>query len=175
MQNRVFAIERTRPRVACADVPENSRSAYAPAMARVIATIVLLALSNVFMTAAWYGHLKWFGEGKRFVLPLIGIIAVSWLIALPEYCLQVPANRLGHRAHGGPFTAPQLKIIQEAITLLIFAGFSVAVLKERLRGNDIVAFVLVFCAVLVSVWGRPSGDEHTVEAPPSPVSPESAS
>lgn len=133
--------------------------AYAPGMSRIIGTVVLLALSNVFMTLAWYGHLKWFGEGKRFVLPVIGIIAVSWLIALPEYCLQVPANRLGHVAHGGRFTAPQLKILQEAITLVVFAAFSVVVLKERLRTQDALAFGLVFLAVVVSVWGRSSGGD----------------
>lgn len=132
-------------------------------MSRVITTIVLLTLSNIFMTAAWYGHLKWFGEGKRFALPLIGIIAVSWLIALPEYCLQVPANRMGHAAHGGPLTAAQLKIIQEAITLVVFAVFSLVVLKEKMRTNDYIAFGLVFCAVLVSALGRPaspSGHDH---------------
>jgi uncharacterized protein len=165
----VFAgIRRGETRLALASVPENSCSAYAPIMGRVIATVVLLVLSNIFMTAAWYGHLKWFGEGKRFVIPLIGIIAVSWLIALPEYCLQVPANRLGHRAHGGPLTAPQLKIIQEAITLVVFAVFSIFVLKEKLRANDAVAFVLVFCAVLISVWGRGSGADDVVH--PGPVS-----
>lgn len=123
-------------------------------MSRIVGTVALLVLSNIFMTAAWYGHLKWFGEGKRFVLPLVGIIIVSWLIALPEYCFQVPANRLGHAAHGGPLSAPQLKIIQEAVTLVVFAAFSALVLKERLRPNDVLAFILVFCAVLVSVWGR---------------------
>ena len=129
-------------------------AAYAPSMSRIIGTIVLLTLSNVFMTAAWYGHLKWFGQGNRFALPLIGIILLSWLIALPEYSLQVPANRLGHAAHGGAFTSPQLKVIQEAITLLVFAGFSVVVLKEKLRVTDSIAFALIFLAVLVSISGK---------------------
>lgn len=128
-------------------------------MARVIGTVLLLVGSNLFMTTAWYGHLKWFGEGKRFVLPIIGIIAVSWLIALPEYCLQVPANRLGHKAHGGPFTAPELKVIQEAVTLFVFVIFSVVVLKEKLRINDAIAFAMIFGAVIVSMWGRPNGTE----------------
>lgn len=119
------------------------------------------------MTTAWYGHLKWFGEGKRFVLPIIGIIAVSWLIALPEYCLQVPANRLGHKAHGGPFTAPELKVIQEAVTLFVFVIFSVVVLKEKLRINDAIAFAMIFGAVIVSMWGRPNGTEAA--APPSGI------
>ncbi len=170
LQIQRFAIRRAERHPALSDMPENSCSAYAPPMSRVIATVVLLVLSNVFMTAAWYGHLKWFGEGKRFVLPLIGIIAVSWLIALPEYCLQVPANRLGHRAHGGQLTAPQLKIIQEAITLVVFAVFSLVVLKEKIRANDAVAFVLVFCAVLISVWGRGANAEAVVE--PAVVSPQ---
>ena len=123
-------------------------------MLRITGTVVLLFFSNVFMTAAWYGHLKWFGEGKRFALSLLGVIAVSWLIALPEYCLQVPANRIGHVSHGGPLSAPQLKIIQEAITLVVFSIFSVLVLKEKLRMQDGIAFGLVFLAVLVSVSGR---------------------
>lgn len=136
-------------------------------MSRIIGTIVLLTLSNVFMTAAWYGHLKWFGDGKRFALPLVGIILVSWLIALPEYSLQVPANRMGHAAHGGAFSAPQLKVIQEAITLVVFAGFSVFVLKEKLRMTDSIAFALVFLAVLVSMsgrWAAPSAEPAPVEA-----------
>jgi uncharacterized protein (DUF486 family) len=134
-------------------------------MLRVTGTVVLLVLSNIFMTAAWYGHLKWFGEGKRFVLPLLGVIGVSWLIALPEYCLQVPANRMGHISHGGPLTAPQLKIIQEAITLVVFSVFSVLVLKEKLRTQDAVAFALVFVAVLISVSGRNSAPQPAVEVP----------
>lgn len=134
-------------------------------MGRVISTVVLLVLSNVFMTAAWYGHLKWFGEGKRFALPLLGVIAVSWLIALPEYCLQVPANRMGHISHGGPLTAPQLKIIQEAITLVVFSVFSVYVLRENLRTQDKIAFVLVFLAVVVSAWGRNGNGAAKADTP----------
>jgi uncharacterized protein (DUF486 family) len=82
-------------------------------------------------------------------------IAISWLIALPEYCLQVPANRIGHANFGGPFSAAQLKVIQEALTLVVFCIFSITVLKERLRWNDIAAFALIFAAVAVSMinWG----------------------
>lgn len=110
-------------------------------MNRALSAIGLLILSNVFMTAAWYGHLK------QRAWPL-------WMaIALPEYLLQVPANRLGHANFGGPLTAPQLKVIQEAITLIIFGIFSTLVLRERLRWNDLVAFGLVFVAVAVSVFG----------------------
>src|SRR5436190_828084 len=98
-------------------------------MTRTLATVVLLVLSNIFMTVAWYGHLKWFPS--RSALALLGIALLAWSIALPEYLLQVPANRLGHLAHGGPFTTPQLKIIQEAASLCVFAVFSIVVLKDR--------------------------------------------
>lgn len=105
-------------------------------------TIILLTLSNVFMTFAWYGHLK-FKES-----PLWWAILASWGIAFFEYCLQVPANRWGH----GTFSAPQLKIIQEVLTLLVFGGFSVWYLGETLRWNHIVGFVLILAAV-VFVFG----------------------
>lgn len=117
-------------------------------MTRTLATVGLLICSNIFMTWAWYGHLK----QKHW--PLLLAIGLSWLIALPEYVLQVPANRLGHIDHGGPFTAPQLKIIQEAITLTVFAGFSILVLKEKPRPNEYVAFGLIMAAVVVAMWGR---------------------
>jgi uncharacterized protein (DUF486 family) len=91
---------------------------------RALSTVLLLVCSNVFMTWAWYGHLK----KVAWTLPVA--IGLSWLIALPEYALQVPANRLGHVSQGGPFTAPQLKILQEAITLTVFVGFSIVVLKD---------------------------------------------
>lgn len=89
------------------------------------------------MTFAWYGHLKY----KEVALPKV--ILISWLIALVEYCFQVPANRLGH----GHFTAAQLKIIQEVITLLVFALFSVLYLKEAIRWNYIVSFLFILGAV----------------------------
>jgi uncharacterized protein (DUF486 family) len=117
-------------------------------MERVLLTVGLLVGSNIFMTYAWYYHLK------KPAWPLALAILASWGIALIEYCLQVPANRYGHISHAGPFTAPQLKIIQEAITLVIFGVFSVVVLKEKLRPNDLVAFGLIFVAVVVSMWGR---------------------
>jgi uncharacterized protein len=113
-------------------------------------TVILLLLSNVFMTFAWYFHLK----QKSWTI--ITAIAISWLIALPEYILQVPANRMGHVSQGGPFTAPQLKIIQEGITLTVFAVFSLIVLKERLRWTDIAAFVLIFSGVAVAMLGKKS-------------------
>ncbi len=115
---------------------------------RALVTVLLLVCSNVFMTYAWYYHLKKPGW------PLITAIVVSWGIAFFEYLLQVPANRYGHISHGGPMTAPQLKIIQEAITLTVFAVFSMLVLKERLRVQDMIAFALIFLAVLVSMSGK---------------------
>ena len=102
-------------------------------------TIVLLVLSNVFMTFAWYGHLKY----KE--APLWQAILVSWLIAFIEYCLQVPANRFGH----GQYSAAQLKTIQEVITLVVFCGFSVLYLKEPLKWNYLVGFGLMFAAVFL--------------------------
>lgn len=99
-------------------------------------TIVLLTISNIFMTFAWYGHLK-YKEAS-----LWKAILVSWLIAFVEYCFQVPANRIGH----AQFTAAQLKTIQEIITLVVFCGFSVAYLKEEIRWNYLVAFALIVAA-----------------------------
>lgn len=117
-------------------------------MSKAMLTVVLLLGSNAFMTFAWYYHLK------HKTWPLLMAIGVSWLIALPEYILQVPANRIGHIGQGGPFTAPQLKVIQEAITLAVFTVFTLLVLKEKLRWNDAVAFGLIFAAVVVSMLGR---------------------
>lgn len=99
-------------------------------------TVVLLFLSNIFMTIAWYGHLKYKSS------PLWIVILVSWLIAFFEYCLQVPANRIGH-AH---FSAVQLKTIQEIITLIVFCGFSFLYLKEPLRWNHAVGFCFLTAA-----------------------------
>ena len=100
-------------------------------------TILLLLISNIFMTFAWYGHLK-FKES-----PLLTVILVSWGIAFFEYCFQVPANRIGH----GTFTAAQLKTIQEVITLVVFCGFSVFYLREELKWNYLVGFGLMIAAV----------------------------
>ncbi len=98
-----------------------------------LAPIVLLTLSNVFMTIAWYGHLKFKSA------PLVTVILVSWGIALIEYCFAVPANRIGH----GTYSAAELKTIQEVITLVVFAVFSVVVLKEAITVNHIVGFTLI--------------------------------
>lgn len=102
-------------------------------------TILLLIASNVFMTFAWYGHLKYKD------VPLWKAIAVSWGIALFEYCLMVPANRLGYM--NGSFSASQLKIVQEGITLAVFVVFSILYLKEDLKWNYVVSFFLILCAV----------------------------
>ncbi|MBX3358437.1 MAG: DMT family protein [Phycisphaeraceae bacterium] len=117
---------------------------------RALVTVVLLVCSNLFMTFAWYYHLKKPGW------PLYTAIVASWGLAFFEYLLQVPANRYGHISHAGPFTAPQLKIIQEAITLTVFAAFSIVVLGEKLRLQDAVAFALIMAGVAVSMWGRGS-------------------
>jgi uncharacterized protein (DUF486 family) len=113
-----------------------------------ISTIILLILSNSFMTLAWYGHLK-FGELKGFnKLGLLAIILISWGIALFEYMFQVPANRLGFNENGGPFSLIQLKVIQEVITLLVFIIFSVSFFKtEHFRTNHIIGFVFLILAV----------------------------
>ena len=113
-------------------------------------TVGLLVISNVFMTLAWYGHLK-FKELKWFsALPLIVVILISWGIALFEYFFQVPANRLGFRENGGPFSLVQLKVIQEVITLVVFTVFSVIAFKtETFRWNHLLAFVLLVVAVFL--------------------------
>ena len=100
-------------------------------------TIILLSISNIFMTIAWYGHLKYKNS------PLWMAILVSWLIASVEYCFQVPANRIGHYQ----FSAAQLKTIQEVITLIVFSVFSVVYLKEGLKWNYIVGFLMMIGAV----------------------------
>ncbi|MEK7470255.1 MAG: DMT family protein [Planctomycetota bacterium] len=109
--------------------------------------ILLLCGSNLFMTAAWYGHLKYKGAALWLV------VLVSWCIALPEYALQVPANRIGH----GMYTAPQLKIIQEAISVAVFVGFSLWYLKETPRWTDIGGFLLIFAGLALALLGRSPG------------------
>jgi uncharacterized protein (DUF486 family) len=117
-------------------------------MKKVIFTIVLLILSNTFMTLAWYGHLK-FKDMKGFSsLGLVSIIFISWGIALFEYCFQVPANRIGFEENGGPFTLLQLKVIQEVITLSVFTVFSLLAFKsESFRLNHFIGFGFLILAV----------------------------
>jgi uncharacterized protein (DUF486 family) len=102
-----------------------------------MATVALLAVSNIFMTFAWYGHLKFKNAA------LWKVVVISWSIAFLEYCFQVPANRIGHQH----FSAAQLKTIQEVVTLVVFAGFSVLYLKEDLKWNYIVGFAFILAAV----------------------------
>ncbi|MBL7864371.1 MAG: DMT family protein [Cyclobacteriaceae bacterium] len=111
-------------------------------------TILLLIASNAFMTFAWYGHLKFKEMSWSQNLGLISIILISWGIALFEYILQVPANRMGFREFGGPFSLVQLKVIQEVITLVVFVIFSVLFFKnESLRTNHYIGFVFLVLAV----------------------------
>jgi uncharacterized protein (DUF486 family) len=106
-----------------------------------VRTVLLLILSNAFMTVAWYGHLKFKSK------PLLLTILASWLIALPEYALQVPANRFGH----GQFSAAQLKIIQEVISIAVFVLFSYFYLGEKLTWQTGAAFLLIVGAVILVV------------------------
>jgi len=115
---------------------------------KAVYTICLLVLSNTFMTFAWYGHLK-FKEMRWFEnLGLVSIVLISWGIALFEYFFQVPANRIGFKENGGPFTLVELKVIQEVITLMVFVGFTLLVFKtETIKTNHIIGFVFLILAV----------------------------
>ena len=144
-------------------------------------TVLLLVCSNAFMTMAWYGHLKFK------TAPLVAAIFVSWLIALPEYMLQVPANRYGHRsdeelvaAEAQPatgwrrwlrmeFSAPQLKILQEVITISVFVVFNFLYLQEKTRPTDWAAFGLIILAIVVMMAPRILAErrEHTAAVAPS--------
>ena len=117
-------------------------------MKKSIITIVLLIVSNTFMTFAWYGHLKfkemnWFSN-----LGLVSIVLISWGIALFEYSFQVPANRIGFQGNDGPFNLWQLKVIQEAITVIVFTVFTIVFFKnEHFRLNHLIGFVFLILAV----------------------------
>ena len=116
---------------------------------KAVYTILLLIVSNVFMTFAWYGHLKMKQEHGWFAsLPLIGVVAFSWSIAFFEYLFQIPANRIGFIDNGGPFSLMQLKVIQEVITLIIFTIFTTVLFKgETLHWNHFAAFMCLVLAV----------------------------
>ena len=116
---------------------------------KAVYTILLLIVSNVFMTFAWYGHLKMKQEYGWFAsLPLIGVVAFSWSIAFFEYLFQIPANRIGFIDNGGPFSLMQLKVIQEVITLIIFKIFTTVLFKgETLHWNHFAAFICLVLAV----------------------------
>ena len=110
-------------------------------------TILLLLLSNIFMTLAWYGHLKLQESGTTSSWPLFAVIVFSWGIAFFEYCCQVPANRLGFIENGGPFTLVQLKVVQECISLAVFAVIANIMFQgTHLHWNHILAFILISCA-----------------------------
>ena len=117
-------------------------------MSKAVLTILLLVCSNAFMTMAWYGHLKfaqysWFSK-----LGLWAVVLISWGIALFEYCFQVPANRLGYRDHGGPFSLVELKVLQEVITLVVFMCFTFLFFKnEQFRLNHLIGFCFLVLAV----------------------------
>lgn len=137
---------------------------HAAAMNSWFTPIALLTASNVFMTFAWYGHLK------HQDVALWKVILASWGIAFFEYCLMVPANRWG--VGSGNYTAMQLKIAQEAITLIVFCIFAIGYLGERLRWNHYAACLLVIGAVLLSRWPE-NAPTQTDARPPAPASGES--
>lgn len=111
-------------------------------------TILLLILSNIFMTFAWYGHLKfkefdWFSN-----LSLFFVILISWGIAFFEYCFMIPANKIGFRENGGPFSLVELKVLQEVITLVVFMIFTIVFFKtETLKPNHFIGFIFLILAV----------------------------
>ncbi|HET7179171.1 MAG TPA: DMT family protein [Chryseosolibacter sp.] len=115
---------------------------------KAIVTVLLLTMSNAFMTLAWYGHLKFKDMKWSQGLPLLVVILISWGIALFEYMLQVPANRIGFNANGGPFSLVQLKVIQEVITLTVFVVFSLLFFRnETFRINHLIGFLFLVLAV----------------------------
>ena len=117
-------------------------------MKTMLLTIVLLVVANIFMTFAWYGHLKLQSTGVSSNWPLFAVILLSWGFALVEYCLQVPANRIGFDGNGGPFSLIQLKVMQEVITLVIFMIFTVVMFKDtHFTRNHLISFVLLVGAV----------------------------
>ena len=117
-------------------------------MGNAIWTVVLLVISNIFMTFAWYGHLKLSSSGVSTNWPLYVVILMSWGVALLEYCCQVPANRMGFEGNGGPFSLIQLKVMQEVITLVVFVIFSLLLFDGfALRWNHILAFCFLVAAV----------------------------
>lgn len=113
-----------------------------------IYTILFLIVSNIFMTFAWYGHLKLQEQKVISNWPIYAVILFSWSIALVEYSFQVPANRIGFAGNGGPFSLMQLKVIQEVITLTVFTVFSTLLFKgEALHWNHLAAFICLILAV----------------------------
>lgn len=108
----------------------------------------MLCISNIFMTLAWYGHLRLQQTGVSSNWPLIGVIAFSWGIAFFEYCFQVPANRLGFNGNGGPFSLVQLKVIQECVSLIVFTIIANVLFQgQSLHWNHAAAFLCLVAAV----------------------------
>lgn len=117
-------------------------------MKAALITILMLVISNVFMTFAWYGHLKLNNMGLTKNWPLIGVILISWGMAFLEYCFMVPANRMGFRDNGGPFNLFELKIIQEVISLTVFTVVAMFLFSgQKLHWNHVAAFVCLMAAV----------------------------
>ena len=111
-------------------------------------TVLLLLTSNVFMTLAWYGHLKLQQSGISAHWPLIAVIAMSWGVAFFEYCCQVPANRIGFAGNGGPFSLVQLKVVQECTSLVVFAMIANVLFQgQSLHWNHLAAFLCIVAAV----------------------------
>lgn len=117
-------------------------------MKAALLTILLLVISNIFMTFAWYGHLKLSSSGISKDWPLIAVIIFSWGIAFLEYCFMVPANKIGFDGNGGPFSLFQLKIIQEVITLTVFTIIAVLCFQgQKLQWNHVASYVCLIAAV----------------------------
>jgi uncharacterized protein (DUF486 family) len=111
-------------------------------------TILLLMMSNAFMTVAWYGHLKLKTMSRFENISLLTVILLSWGIAFFEYTLQVPANRIGFKENGGPYSLVELKVIQEVISLIVFTVFTLLVFRtEHFRVNHLIGFVFLVLAV----------------------------
>jgi uncharacterized protein (DUF486 family) len=117
-------------------------------MVQGVSSVALLIIANCFMTLAWYGHLQFYKIPSLAKFGVVGIILISWGIALFEYFFQVPANRIGYEGNGGPFSLFQLKMIQEVVSLVVFVAFAVLVFKtEKLAWNHLVGFVFIVLAV----------------------------
>jgi uncharacterized protein len=115
---------------------------------RGLSTVLLLVMSNAFMTVAWYGHLKLRTMTRFENISLFIVILLSWGIAFFEYSLQVPANRIGFKENGGPFSLIELKVIQEVISIMVFTGFTLLIFKnEHFRLNHIIGFTFLILAV----------------------------
>lgn len=118
-------------------------------MKTALLTILLLVISNIFMTFAWYGNLKLSSMGISRNWPLILVILVSWGLAFLEYCFMIPANRIGFKENGGPYSLFQLKIIQEVITLTVFTVIAVFFFQgQKLQWNHIVSYICIVAAVI---------------------------